>query len=188
MTGKPYYRPQQTIDRAAIERRYRNLGYQRAVIEVRETPTEDAHGVALTYVVREGPQTRVDHVLVSGTERISPDVVRREVTLQPGQPLGYDALLESQQRLSALGLFRRVRITEAPYGAEDAVRDVLVEVEEAPATTATYGVGVEMGQLAAYRRGRRGRGSGLRRAARLLRDHAAQPVGQEPLAVAADAR
>ncbi len=42
VTGKPYYRPQQTIDRAAIERRYRNLGYQRAVIEVRETPTEDA--------------------------------------------------------------------------------------------------------------------------------------------------
>ena len=149
VTGKPYYRPQQTIDRAAIERRYRNLGYQRAVIEVRETPTEDAAGVAITYVVREGPQTRVDHVLVSGTERISPDVVRREVALQPGQPLGYDALLESQQRLSALGLFRRVRITEAPYGAEDAVRDVLVEVEEAPATTATYGVGVEMGQLAA---------------------------------------
>ena len=147
VTGKPYYRPQQTLDRAAIERHYRNLGYQRAAIEVRETPSEDGRGVVLTYVIREGPQTRVDHVLVSGTERISPDVVRREVTLQPGQPLGYDALAESQQRLSALGLFRRVRITEAPYGTEEAVRDVLVEVEEAPATTASFGVGVEMGQL-----------------------------------------
>jgi outer membrane protein insertion porin family len=144
--GKPFYRPQQSLDRAAVERRYRNLGYQRAVVEVRETPSADGAGVELVYVVREGPQTRVDHILVTGTDRISPDLVREELTLQPGTPLGYDALLESQQRLSALGLFRRVRITEAPHGADEVNRDVLVEVEEAPATAVSYGGGFEMGQ------------------------------------------
>ncbi len=96
--------------------------------------------------MREGPQTRVDHVLVSGTERVSPDLVRRELNLERGSPLGYDALLEGQQRLSALGLFRRVRITEAPHGSNEINRDVLVEVEEAPATSASYGGGLEMGQ------------------------------------------
>lgn len=146
--GKPFYRPQQSIDRAAVERRYRNLGYQRAVVEVRETPSADGTGVALTYVVREGPQTRVDHILIAGTERISSGLVRRELTLQPGTPLGYDALLESQQRLSALGLFRRVRITESPHGSDEVNRDVLVEVEEAPATAVSYGGGFEMGQQA----------------------------------------
>ena len=144
--GKPYYRPQQALDRAFIERSYRNLGFQRAAVDVRETPSADGTAVAITYLVREGPQTRVDHVLVSGTERISPDLVRRELNLQRGSPLGYDALLESQQRLSALGLFRRVRITEAPHGSDEINRDVLVEVEEAPATSASYGGGVEMGQ------------------------------------------
>ena len=144
--GKPYYRPQQSLDRAAIERTYRNLGFQRAAVEVRETAAADGTAVALTYLVREGPQTRVDHVLVSGTERISPELVRRELNLERGSPLGYDALLESQQRLSALGLFRRVRITEAPHGSDEINRDVLVEVEEAPATSASYGGGVEMGQ------------------------------------------
>jgi len=144
--GKPFYRPQQSLDRATVERRYRNLGYQRAVVEVRETPNADRTGMALTYVVREGPQTKVDHVLITGTERISPDLVRRELALQPGTPLGLDALLESQQRLSALGLFRRVRITEAPHGSDEIDRDVLVEVEEAPATSVSYGGGFEMGQ------------------------------------------
>ena len=115
-------------------------------VDVRETPAADGTAVALTYLVREGPQTRVDHVLVSGTERVSPDLVRRELNLERGSPLGYDALLESQQRLSALGLFRRVRITEAPHGSDEINRDVLVEVEEAPATSASYGGGVEMGQ------------------------------------------
>ena len=145
--GKPYYQPQLALDCAAIERRYRNLGYQRAAIEVRETPGADGALalVAITYAVREGPQTRVDHVLISGTERTSPELVRRELTLQPGGPLGYDALIESQQRLSALGLFRRVRITEAPHGSDEINRDVLVEVEEAASTSLSYGGGLEVG-------------------------------------------
>ncbi|MGD9902476.1 MAG: POTRA domain-containing protein [Vicinamibacterales bacterium] len=144
--GKPFYRPQQSLDRATVERRYRNLGYQQAVVNVRERLSEDGTGMALTYAVREGPQTRVDHILITGTDRISPDLVRRELTLRPGTPLGYDALLESQQRLSALGLFRRVRITEVPHGTEAVNRDVLVEVEEAPSTAVSYGGGFEMGQ------------------------------------------
>ena len=72
--------------------------------------------------------------------------MRREITLQAGSPLGFDAILESQQRLSALGLFRRVRITEAPHGTDDTTRDVLVEVEEAASTSLSYGGGLEVGQ------------------------------------------
>lgn len=144
--GKPFYRPQLSLDRATVERRYRNLGFQRAVVAVREAPIGDGTGMTLTYVVHEGPQTRVDHILITGAERISPDLVRRELTLQPGTPLGLDAVLESQQRLSALGLFRRVRITEVPHGSDDINRDVLVVVEEAPATSVSYGGGFEMGQ------------------------------------------
>jgi outer membrane protein assembly factor BamA len=67
------------------------------------------------------------------------------MTLQPGSPLGFDAIIESQQRLSALGLFRRVRISEAPHGSDEFVRDVVVELEEAPSTSVTYGGGLEVG-------------------------------------------
>ena len=146
--GKPYYRPQQVLDRDTLERRYRNLGYQRASVEIRAEPVAGASDVRLIYAVREGAQTVVDHILVSGTIRISPDLIRREITLQPGRPLGYDALLESQQRLSTLGLFRRVRITEAPHGGTDNRRDVLIDVEEAPSTGVSYGGGLEMGLFA----------------------------------------
>ncbi len=145
-TGKPFYQPQQAIDRDTIERRYRNAGYQRAAVDARPVLNAERTGVTVTYVVREGPQTRVDHILVAGTARTSPDLVRREITLRPGGPLGYDAIIESQQRLSALGLFRRVRITEAPHGIDDTARDVLIELEEAPSTSASYGGGLEVGQ------------------------------------------
>ena len=42
-----------------------------------------------------------------------------------GEPLGSAALIESQQRLTALGLFRRVRITAIQHGS-DPSRDVVV--------------------------------------------------------------
>ena len=72
-------------------------------------------------------------------------MIRREVTLKPGAPLSYAELTESQRRISALGLFRRVRITELDHG-EPNRRDLLVTVEEAPATTVGYGGGLEGGQ------------------------------------------
>ena len=146
-SGKPYYRPQLALDRDAIERRYRNAGFQRATVTPSVVPgTGD--DVTVVFAVSEGPQTRVDHVLVVGATRTSPDLIRREMTLTPGAPLGYDAMLESQQRLSALGLFRRVRISEAPHAGSGTARDVLVEVEEAPATGVTYGGGLEIGPFA----------------------------------------
>jgi len=50
-------------------------------------------------------------------------------------------LIESQRRLGALGLFRRIRVEELSHGS--AATDVLVTVEEAAATTFSYGGGIE---------------------------------------------
>ena len=58
-----------------------------------------------------------------------------------------DALIESQRRLAALGLFRRVRITELPRTGS-LTRDVLIDLEETPATTIDYGGGFEVGRIA----------------------------------------
>jgi outer membrane protein assembly factor BamA len=58
-----------------------------------------------------------------------------------------EAMLESQRRLAALGLFRRVRISELPRTGS-LTRDVLVELEEAATTTIDYGGGVEVGRIA----------------------------------------
>ncbi len=142
--GRPFYGPLLSSDRDALERTYRNLGYLSAVV----TPavTVDADGrAAVTWLVREGEQSRVDHVLITGNRRISADVIRRELRLGPGDPLSVDAMAESQQRLSQLGLFRRVRISDLPRSGS-AARDLLVAVEEAPATSITYGGGLTVGR------------------------------------------
>jgi outer membrane protein insertion porin family len=143
--GVPLYLPQLAVDRDGILLKYLNRGYRTAEVDVAQAFSADHTRVDLTYTIREGPQVFVDHVLVVGNEKTSTDTIRREVALKPGDPLGNDAVVESQRRVSALGLFRRVRITELDTG-DDTHRDLLVSVDEAPATTIGYGGGGEVGR------------------------------------------
>ena len=143
-TGAPYYEPRVVADREAVVLEYRNRGFAAANVVVVPAPTPDGTRADLTFHITEGPQTIVDHVLIIGNTRTDQRVIQRELLLQQGKPLGLEDLVESQRRLGALGLFRRIRIEELSHGG--AASDVLVTVEEAAATTFSYGGGLEAGR------------------------------------------
>jgi outer membrane protein assembly factor BamA len=88
----------------------------------------------------------VDHVIVVGNQRVATETILNQVTLRPGQPFGQAARAESQRRLNELAIFRRVNISPAQGGTDDNRVDVIVQVEEAPATTVGYGGGLEAGR------------------------------------------
>ena len=113
-TGKPFYRPQLAVDRDAIERAYRSQGFQGVSVISQLTFANEQQQVALAWTIREGDQVRIDHVLITGNSRISTNLIRRELTFRSGDPMSDEAMLESQRQLAALGLFRRVRISELP--------------------------------------------------------------------------
>lgn len=142
-TGQPFYEPAISAGRDAVQLEYLNLGYSSAEVVLTPALSTDRTRVSLNVAVREGVQTVVDHLIVVGNRRTSEDVIRREVLLRPGSPLGLRDLLESRRRLSALGLFRRIDIRQVEHGSSSK-RDVLVTVEEAPATTISYGGGAEL--------------------------------------------
>ena len=158
--GDAYVRAIALADRDAILQQLLSLGYETAGVRVDATFEPETRRAALIYVVDAGPQILVGHVLITGQFHVSTATIRREVTLVPGQPLSPDRLAESQRRLGALGLFRRIRLTEISHGS-DTRRDVLVAVEEAPATTLGYGGGFEAGTR--LRRGNGGDGSAVER-------------------------
>ncbi|MGE0449517.1 MAG: POTRA domain-containing protein [Vicinamibacterales bacterium] len=132
-----------SLDRDAIELHYANLGYQSVTVETRPGIEEDGGLADVVFVVREGPRVFVDHVLIVGNDRTKTETIERELRFKSGDPLGLEALSESQRRLAALGLFRRARITQIGRGDETR-RDVLVTVEEAPLTTVGWGGGFEV--------------------------------------------
>jgi outer membrane protein assembly complex protein YaeT len=140
--AKPFYRPQLEADRAAIERLYRNEGFQSVRVSTESSLADEDRRIDVRWMIHEGVRTVVDHILITGNDRTSSDLIRREIALRPGRPLAEDALAESQRQLAALGLFRRVRIVPLASGASGK-QDVLIDLEESPATTISEGGGIE---------------------------------------------
>lgn len=141
--GQPYSAGAAALDRDAIELQYANLGFQNASVEVAPGVSGDGQQADVVFTVREGPRVVVDRVLIVGNERTKTEVIENALRFKSGDPLGLEAVSESQRRLVALRLFRRVRITQLGRG-DDTKRDVLVTVEEAPLTTVGWGGGVEV--------------------------------------------
>ena len=144
--GTPYYGPLVARDRDALLLLYRNEGYASADVTVPPVvpvPTPDGARADVVFTIVEGPQTIVEHIFITGNLRTRPAIIQRELQLQPGEPLGLEAMTESRRRLSALGLFRRIQISQISHG-DPSLRDVVVTVEEAPQTIIGYGGGLEV--------------------------------------------
>ena len=142
LPGTPYFEPRIAGDRDKVTLEYRNRGFESVNVVVIPKLSADGSRAELTFRINEGPQTIIDHILVIGNTRTDQRVIKRELLLQEGKPLGLEDIAESQRRLGALGLFRRFRIEELAHGSA-ATKDVLVTVEEAAARTFSYGGGAE---------------------------------------------
>jgi outer membrane protein insertion porin family len=138
--GRPYRVSDLALDRNALLASWRNAGYPQVAIEPDVVFSEDRSEASVTLRVEPGARIDVDTIIVAGLTRTQESVVRRELLVREGQPLGLANLLESQRRLGALGLFRRLSITELPGASADR-RNLVVSVEEGPATTFAYGLG-----------------------------------------------
>ena len=144
-TGEPYHAGMVVADGDAVIEHYLNEGYETVRVDVVPRFDEADATADVAFVVREGPQVVVDHVLVVGNRQIAASGIRAELALRPGEPLGLDEVDETRRRLTALGLFRRIEIRGLSHGGGDR-RDVVIVVEEAPATRVGYGGGLEVSQ------------------------------------------
>ena len=144
-SGMPFHRPSVSQDVGAVLRHYLDEGYE--AVKVEAVPRFDDSGTIadLLFRIDEGRQVLVDHILVVGNTQISAATIRAELAFGPGQPLGRDEVDETRRRLTALGLFRRIDLREFSHGDRNR-RDLVIVVEESPATRVGYGAGVEATQ------------------------------------------
>ena len=143
--GRPYYAQQVISDRDSIRLYYLNKGFEHVVVNVEPNFSDELKTVNLAYRINEGPQIIIDHVLIIGNQQIDSEAILREITLKEDTPLSLEDVIETRRRLNSLGIFRRIDIRELSHGSGNR-RDVLVVVEEAPATTIGYGGGLEVSQ------------------------------------------
>jgi outer membrane protein insertion porin family len=138
--GAPYRLKDLARDRQSVALAYRNAGYLQAEVVPEAVFNDTGDQVQVTFRVHPGAATRLEHVVIAGLTHTREDVVRRELLLQEGQPLGLQRILETQRRLSALGLFQRVSVSEVDPDAP-LLRSVVVQAEEAPLISLVGGLG-----------------------------------------------
>jgi outer membrane protein insertion porin family len=144
--GHPYKVRELTADRSILLSTYRDAGYLDATVTPDVSFSDDHTQARIRILVAPGSRTEVATVVVSGLRLTREKVVRRELAIEEGKPLGLGGLLESQKRLGALGIFDRVSLTDQGAGPEGQ-RSVVVAVDEAPRTTFSYGVGYSEREL-----------------------------------------
>lgn len=144
--GQAYFEPQIAADADKLALLYLNRGYQEITVQPDPRLAADGANVDLRFVIHEGPQILIDHVLIVGNVRTQTETIAREVQLKSGQPLSQQQEDLTRARITALGLFRRVDISYLQLPGEQTHRDVVITVEEAPVMAIGYGGGLEGGK------------------------------------------
>jgi len=140
VTGQPYRVSDVALARDRLLAAWRDAGYLQAEVEPRIERSEDGREARVTLLLEPGPLVRIDRIVVAGLEQTHEEIVRRELRLAEGGPLGVQSLLETQRRLSALGIFQQVSVRELdPESVGE--RSVVVTATEAPRTVLSYGAG-----------------------------------------------
>jgi outer membrane protein insertion porin family len=160
--GQPYSDIVVATDRDNILALYFNEGYPEATFSAMAEPVPAATDAAsvkvsgfvpvdfvkVVFKIQEGPQVRVRKIFLSGYKHTRATVIRREVKVQPSEPLRQGEVVESQRRLYNLGIFNRVTIEPQNPNGTDPEKNMAVLVEEAKRYTLAYGGGFEVQRLA----------------------------------------
>ena len=143
--GQPFSDFNVSTDRDAILNYYFNHGFPNATFESTAKPVADnPNRMDVIFVIHEGEQIFVDHVLVSGLHYTRPYIVDRQLQVHPNTPVSQIDMLDTQRRLYDLGVFNQVDTAiQNPEGAESN-KNILVNLHEAKRYTFNYGVGLEV--------------------------------------------
>jgi len=116
--------------RRAIADFYSERGYVDARVSSRFSPAEGEHVLDIHYTIQEHDRIRIGKVEITGNVITKDKVIRREISLIPGDYYDGVKLRRSRSRLMNLRYFGRVDVLLEPTAKQD-VRDLVVVVEEA---------------------------------------------------------
>ena len=134
-------------DREAIMQQYGQHGFADAAFEWESKIDSEKHKVQLTFTIREGEQEFVRQIVTTGIRTTRLNLVNRQFTLKPGDPLSAAAMAETQRKLYDLGIFAQVDMAiQNPDGAEKD-KTILYDLEEAHRYSITTGFGAEFARI-----------------------------------------
>lgn len=131
-----YEQAKQRFEALASERGYFDLRFTRREIRL-DLETYEAR---IYLDVATGPRYRFGEVIID-QDLLAPDLLRRYIRLEPGQPYSTAALLDVQNALSTSNYFADVQVEADPREAKDHAIPVRVRLTPRKQDKYTFGVG-----------------------------------------------
>ncbi|HEY8131400.1 MAG TPA: translocation/assembly module TamB domain-containing protein [Thermoanaerobaculia bacterium] len=139
--GDPLNPQFERADIVSLQTFYGDRGNVEVQIKPREEITPDKTAAKVTYVVAEGPEVKVDQVVVRGNTYTNSNVVLKQAEIDRGDPFSYTSVLEAQRNLYRLGIFNRVDVQGEQVGTSVGNRNVVISVQEGKDLTVTGSLG-----------------------------------------------
>ncbi|MET0389918.1 MAG: outer membrane protein assembly factor BamA [Polyangiales bacterium] len=127
-------------DLQEITRFYRDHGYAKAEVQPDTALHMEKRQVDLALSVRRGPLVYVERINIKGNTKTRDAVLRREARIIEGELYSQTAVERSKERMTALGYFESVNVSEESGSAPDRLV-VNFEVAEKPTGTFQLGAG-----------------------------------------------
>ncbi len=138
--GEPFSPYQVAQDRSNLVATYEGLGYRDTDLRY-DISYPRPNQAAIRYIIQEGPQSFVEHVILSGLLDTRKSAILREIQIAPGDPLSFERILQTESNLHNLAVFNRVEVRETPSFSDPNRKSVVINLEEARRFNVLYGIG-----------------------------------------------
>ena len=131
-----------------VQQLYRNQGYLYAQIVPRVERVEGKNQVAVSWDIQEGNPAYINKVTIMGNTFTHEDVIRGQLLVVPGDVYNEELLIQSYQRISALGFFEtpmptpRMEEDCKDQNRQDCDVNITFEVKEKQTGSVNFGTAV----------------------------------------------
>ncbi|MBU2529578.1 MAG: outer membrane protein assembly factor BamA [Elusimicrobia bacterium] len=125
----------------AIQNKYADKGYLRALIKPLKIENKDTGALDINFQIEENSQIYVDHIDVEGNKATKTYVLRREIAQKEGAIFSSSKIRRSQEKIFNLGFIDDVQLAINPSSSPDKV-DLVFDIAEGKPGMLTAGAGV----------------------------------------------
>ena len=123
-----------------ITRYYRDRGYAKVQVIPQTDLDAESRIVQIVVQIQRGPLVYLERINFAGNSKTRDTVLRREMRVVEGQLYSQTLVERSKERITALGFFESVDVTEEPGSEEDRLT-LTFQVAERPTGTFQLGAG-----------------------------------------------
>jgi outer membrane protein insertion porin family len=146
-SGQHFSRAQLGQDIQAFTDVYYDRGYAYANINPVTAVNAETKTVDLTFDVQKGPQVSIERIDIVGNTKTRDKVIRRELRVYEGELYSGTGVRRSKERVTALGFFETVEVTQKPGSNPDTI---VIQVEVKEKATGTFQVGLGFSNVESF--------------------------------------